>query len=326
MADDGSNEDAWLEQLRDALASTREAEAEAPADPPRPIPAFEAVLDETPLEPGPEPEPEPEPEPPVAEPAEWRLDPPEPPAVVDVEPESAPAPAPVAPAVAPPRPPEAPSSDTPLILEALAALTEAVRRLDDRVEAFETMPMRAVETVDGEVSGSVFDQVELDVVVADAIRKATMKAQATGAGTVRLETEVRLLEQTVTKLSKQVKDVNLTALARDRLEKDVHVERLADAAERVERQLTVAAESRAAFEATVDKMLRHAADGDGENAAWTDVMLLAHELRSRVDDLDDQQRRAMRDLNEWQTSMDDRMAGLRAQLLDEIRSLRDPLD
>lgn len=300
MADDGSNEDAWLEQLRDALASTREAEA--PADPPRPIPAFEAVLDEAPVEPGPEPEAES----PVAEPA-----------VAEVEPEPNPAPAPIEPAAAAPPPPlEAPSSDTPLILEALAALTEAVRRLDDRVEAF--------ETVDGEVSGAVFDQVELDVVVADAIRKATMKAQATGAGTVRLETEVRLLEQTVTKLSKQVKDVNLTALARDRLEKDVHVERLADAAERVERQLTVAAESRAAFEATVDKMLRHAADGDGENAAWTDVMLLAHELRSRVDDLDDQQRRAIRDLNEWQASMDDRMAGLRAQLLDEIRALRDP--
>lgn len=295
MADDGTDEEAWLSQLREALESTR-----GPADstdPPLPVAALEDALETDPPETGSQPEP-------------------------GSAVESAPDPATAAPL--PPPPPEpAPSLDTPLILEALAALTDAVQRIETRVDAFE-----AAQSERGDVLPVVtgFDQVELDVVVADAIRKATMKAQATGAGTVRLETEVRLLEQTVTKLSKQVNDVNLTALARDRLEKDVHVERLAEAADSVQRQLAAAIEARVGFDATVDKMLRHAADGGGADVAWTDVMFLTHELRSRVDDLDDQQRRAMRELSEWQASMDDRLAGMRAQLLDEIRALRDPVD
>ncbi|MDE0804153.1 MAG: hypothetical protein OSA99_12605 [Acidimicrobiales bacterium] len=303
--DGNGNEDAWLEQLREALAST--AEAEPPPEPVRPVQAFDAVLG------GDEPAPiEPEPE-----------------LFVGFEPEPEPASAPdPEPVVATPTPPAtAPPVDSTAIVEALASVNEAVRRLDARLDASEAAGASATSASGvADAVQSSFDQVELDVVVADAIRSATMKAQATGAGTVRLETEVRLLEQTVAKLSKQVNDVNITALARDRLEKDVHVERLAEAAERVERQLAAAAKARTAFAAGVDKMLRHAAEGGGDDVAWTDVMLLTHELRSRVDDLDDQQRRAMRDLTEWQASMDDRMAGLRAQLLDEIRSLRDPLE
>ncbi len=202
-----------------------------------------------------------------------------------------------------------------IVLGALAELSATVERLSQRAGAAD---------ISAVLEGR-FEQGELDAVVANAIRQATLEAMGSGTGTVRLETEVRVLERTVANLSKQVSDLNLTALARDRLEKDVHVEALVEAATKVERQLDRASRAQTAFDMGVEKMLRHAQEGEGENVAWTDVMLLAHELRSRVDDLDDQQRRAIRDLAEWQTSVDDRLVSLRARLLEEIRALRDPL-
>ena len=222
----------------------------------------------------------------------------------------------------PVEPPVAPTpADTALVAEALTKMGNEIAALTRRVDDFETQTAAPAEQVT-----VTFDQVELDVVVADAIRQSMARAQATGAGTTRLETEVRVLEETVSKLTKRVGDLNVTALARDRLEKDVHVERLAEAAEAVQSQLAVASEARQSFDASVEKMLRHAQEGGGTDVAWTDVMLLAHELRSRVDDLDDQQRRAMRDLADWQASVDDRISTMRADLVREIRNLRDPAD
>ena len=331
MTENGSNEDAWLEQLREALASTATQDPTADSDEP-PLEALEHELDEVfggddeaaealdeamaggaldapPSEPRPVTDPEPTMAPaPPTEPV------PEP--VVDPVPSPTLSSAPPSPAPAPATPDELPK-----ILAALTAIGDSVQRLEERVEAFE-VTATPVALDGGTIEGGV-DAAALEAVVAEAVRKGTMKAQATGAGTVRLETEVRLLEETVRKLSKQVSEVNIAALARDRLEKDVHVERLAEAAENVERQVAAAADARTAFDAGVDKMLRHAKE-DGGDVAWTDVMFLAHELRSRVDDLDDQQRRALRDLADWQASIDDRLAGFRAQILDEIRALRDP--
>lgn len=52
---------------------------------------------------------------------------------------------------------------------------------------------------------------------------------------------------------------------------------------------------------------------DGESVAWTDVMLLANELRSRVDDLEQQQRVALRGLADWRSDL--------TALVEEIRDL-----
>ncbi|WP_436792506.1 hypothetical protein [Actinospongicola halichondriae] len=215
--------------------------------------------------------------------------------------------------VPPSRPstPASPSADLALIVDTLAGVTTALTGLSDRVSVIESAGRESAQ----------IDQVELDVVVADAIRQSMTRAQATGAGTTRLETEVRVLEETVGRLTKRVGELNIAALARDRLEKDVHVERLADAADAVAAQVRAAVEARQSFDAGVEKMLDHARTGDGENVAWTDVMFLTHELRSRVDDLDDQQRRAMRDLSDWQASVDDRLSALRGELLSEIRRI-----
>lgn len=283
------DDDPWLDQLREALADVSDARDERPAPGESTMP--EGEVDWSSIEPADEPAPLPPP-----------------PELVDD-------PDPVEPPVAPT------AADTALVVEALTKMGNEIAALTRRVDDFETQTAAPAEQVT-----VAFDQVELDVVVADAIRQSMARAQATGAGTTRLETEVRVLEETVSKLTKRVGDLNVTALARDRLEKDVHVERLAEAAEAVQSQLAVASEARQSFDASVEKMLRHAQEGGGTDVAWTDVMLLAHELRSRVDDLDDQQRRAMRDLADWQASVDDRISTMRADLVREIRNLRDPAD
>lgn len=331
MAEVDRNDDDWLEQLSEALRLPDDLPGEVTGDAPDEVtgdPAAElaAEIDQAaaqeaahdpeweaypqPVAPaapdaGPEPEPEPE----------W-----------DAYPDDASSvpvlPAPLAPADMSrrrERPEPEPQKtaetidDASLVLEALAALSESVSTIGSRLERLES----------AEPADTVLDQVKLQVVVADAIRAATMKAQATGAGTVRLETEVRLLEQSVAKLSKQVANVNVDSLIRDRHNKDVHVERIVDAADHVDRQLSRAAAAQSTFEAGVEKMLRHAREGDGENVAWADVMLLAHELRARVDDLDEQQRRAMSDLTEWQDTVDDRLSELRTEVLAELRAERD---
>ena len=284
------DDDPWLDQLREALAEVSESREQVhTADD---VLVAEGDVDWSSIEPAEE----------SALPT-----PPEAPAEMSVA-------APVEPAPVQPTP-----ADTTLVVEALTKMGNEIAALARRMDEFEREPELAADHVP-----VAFDQVELDIVVADAIRQSMAKAQATGAGTTRLETEVRVLEETVSKLSKRVADLNVTALARDRLEKDVHVERLAEAADAVQSQLAAASEARRSFEAGVEKMLRHAQDGAGADVAWTDVMLLAHELRSRVDDLDEQQRRAMRDLADWQSSVDDRIASMRADLVREIRNLNDP--
>lgn len=42
-------------------------------------------------------------------------------------------------------------------------------------------------------------------------------------------------------------------------------------------------------------------------AVWADMRAFAQELRSRVDDIDDQQRRTLRELTEWQRQLDERI-------------------
>lgn len=289
------DDDPWLDQLREALAEVSESREQVQAS--DDVLLAEGDVDWSSIEPAEEPS---LPEPPDA-PAEMSVA------------------APVEPAPAEASPVQPTPADTTLVVEALTKMGNQIAALTRRMDEFEREPALAADHVP--VS---FDQVELDMVVADAIRQSMAKAQATGAGTTRLETEVRVLEETVSKLSKRVADLNVTALARDRLEKDVHVERLAEAAEAVQAQLAAASDARRSFEAGVEKMLRHAQDGAGADVAWTDVMLLAHELRSRVDDLDEQQRRAMRDLADWQASVDDRISAMRADLVREIRDLRDP--
>ena len=294
------DDDPWLDQLREALAEVSESREQVHAS--DDVLVAEDDVDWSSIEP--------------AEESALPTPPPEEPAPVvaaPVEPESVGA-APAEPAPVQPTP-----ADTTLVVEALTKMGNEIAALARRMDEFEREPELAADHVP-----VAFDQVELDMVVADAIRQSMAKAQATGAGTTRLETEVRVLEETVSKLSKRVADLNVTALARDRLEKDVHVERLAEAADAVQSQLAAASEARRSFEAGVEKMLRHAQEGGGGDVAWTDVMLLAHELRSRVDDLDDQQRRAMRDLADWQTSVDDRISAMRADLVREIRNLHDP--
>lgn len=288
------DDDPWLDQLREALAEV--SESREPVSVSDDVLVGESDVDWSSIEPANE---SALPTPP-AEPA---------PAVT----------APVEPAPVPSAPVEPTPADTTLVVEALTKMSNEIAALARRMDEFDREPELAADHVP--VS---FDQVELDMVVADAIRQSMAKAQATGAGTTRLETEVRVLEETVSKLSKRVADLNVTALARDRLEKDVHVERLAEAADAVQSQLAAASEARKSFEAGVEKMLQHAQEGGGGDVAWTDVMLLAHELRSRVDDLDDQQRRAMRDLADWQASVDDRISAMRADLVREIRNLHDP--
>lgn len=294
------DDDPWLDQLREALAEVSESRDEGHAG--DDVLVAEGDVDWSSIEPADE----------SALPA-----PPEAPAEMSVAAPVEPAPAQAAPVQQ--APVQTTPADTTLVVEALTKMSNEIAALARRMDDFEREPELAADHVP-----VAFDQVELDMVVADAIRQSMAKAQATGAGTTRLETEVRVLEETVSKLSKRVADLNVTALARDRLEKDVHVERLADAADAVQSQLAAASEARRSFEAGVEKMLRHAQDGAGGDVAWTDVMLLAHELRSRVDDLDDQQRRAMRDLADWQASVDDRISAMRADLVREIRALRDP--
>lgn len=293
------DDDPWLDQLREALAEV--SESREPVSVSDDVLVGESDVDWSSIEPADEsalPTPPSEELPALDESVEPEL-------------ESQPVAGPEA-TESDPAPPAA--VDTGLILDVLSQVTRALGELTERVDAIDS----------AERPPMPFDQVELDGVVADAIRSSLSRAQATGAGTTRLETEVRVLEETVSRLSKKVADLNITALARDRLEKDANVERLAEAAEAVQAQVAAASEARKSFEAGVDKMLQHARDGAGSDVAWTDVMLLAHELRSRVDDLDDQQRRAMRDLAEWQTSVDDRISSMRSDLVREIRALRDP--
>lgn len=276
------SEDAWLDQLREALAETSESSA--------PEVDESATIDEL----------------------EHVLAAPDPVPVVDAP---VPEPVPVT------EQPSQPSVGMARMLESMERMTRAFGQLSERVDRFEATERSGSSAAQ---TGTLFDQAELETMVADAMRQAILRAQATGAGTTRLEAEVRVLEETVGKLSKRVGEMNLATTTRDRPDTDGQVERLADAAEAVQGQLTAAAEARKSFEAGVDKMLRHAREGDGDNVAWTDVMLLTHELRSRVDDLDDQHRRAMRELSEWQSIVDDRLTSLRAELIREVRSLRDP--
>lgn len=276
------SEDAWLDQLREALAETSESSA--------PEVDESATIDEL----------------------EHVLAAPDPVPVVD-----APVPEPVPVTEQPPQP----SVGMARMLDSMERMTRALGQLSERVDRFEATERSGSSAAQ---TGTLFDQAELETMVADAMRQAILRAQATGAGTTRLEAEVRVLEETVGKLSKRVGEMNLATTTRDRPDTDGQVERLADAAEAVQGQLTAAAEARKSFEAGVDKMLRHAREGDGDNVAWTDVMFLTHELRSRVDDLDDQHRRAMRELSEWQSIVDDRLTSLRAELIREVRSLRDP--
>ena len=168
------DDDPWLDQLREALADVSDARDERPAlgEPTMP----EGEVDWSSIEPADEPTPLPPPE---------LVDDPDP-----VEPPVAPTPA-----------------DTALVVEALTKMGNEIAALTRRVDDFETQTAAPAEQVT-----VAFDQVELDVVVADAIRQSMARAQATGAGTTRLETEVRVLEETVSKLTKRVGDLNVTAL------------------------------------------------------------------------------------------------------------------
>ncbi len=132
-----------------------------------------------------------------------------------------------------------------------------------------------------------------------------------------LADEIHGLEVTVAELAERVGDLHAIVLAREPLETE-HIDRLADAADEVRRQLADASEAGSSFESTVEKLLGHGTDV-GKDVAWTDVMFLTHELRSRVDDLAEQQHRHVRDLNDWRTDVDDRLDVLRSELLREVR-------
>lgn len=236
----------------------------------------------------------------------------------------------------------APARDVELasIERGLADVLAAVARLADRIDAVEggLSTLRSAPPAGSDGSREIvvqagFDQEALDEVVTASVRSAILKAQATGSSTGRLETEVRVLEETTARLAKRVGDLNLAAFTRDRTpDHSEAATQLATAADDVKQQLANAIAARQAFDVSVQEMIRRAADGedDGESVAWTDVMFLAHELRSRLDDLDQQERRVLRELGEWQDEVDARLSAVKADLvaavIDEIRKALPPAE
>lgn len=191
---------------------------------------------------------------------------------------------------------------------AVSSLTTWVARLADRGPA---------------LGAAGLDRVSLDEAVGDAVRIAMVRAQTSESTSARIELEMRILRDTIADLAARV-DSGLGDLRRHvRLPDDVStqlvekVERLDAVARRSEAKLGEALDARTALDADITELLHRSSTGEanGELVAWTDVMLLAYELRSRVDDLEDQQRRFLQGLGQWR----DGMAVEMGQLRDAVR-------
>lgn len=138
-------------------------------------------------------------------------------------------------------------------------------------------------------------------------------------GLSRLEPELQSLHHQVARLTRRIDELPPPSSNDEASDLREQIRLLGASIEAVERRLSGLEGSRHDFIDAVHSVLRGATNDHGERVAWADVLVLAEQLRSRVDDLHDHQRRVLGDLAQWQASADEQLISLRSL----VRELRD---